>query len=323
MPAAKKRVVIIGNGKIAKDCANVILSASNLPCELSCVIIDSIRENISEDLKSFCALRAIKFLESGDINSNVAVQYISSFRPDIIFSINNHQIIRDQLLGIPTEGIINFHNGPLPRYGGLNACTWAIFNGEKQHGVTWHYVARGVDQGDIIAQRVFEIRPDATALILVMACISEGISLFKEVLPEIIEGVATRKRQNLTNRLYYYDRMIPEDGFVDFSWDYERIDRLVRSLNYNPLISKLGPAKAAIKGRIFFIDKIKKINDLIRLSPGAVVSITDHLLIQAGDSTLELAEVRNEDGIRLATSQFVENYGIHPGLRLERASYEQ
>ncbi len=31
-------------------------------------------------------------------------------------------------------GAINFHDGPLPRYAGLNTPAWAIINGEAEHG---------------------------------------------------------------------------------------------------------------------------------------------------------------------------------------------
>ena len=64
------------------------------------------------------------------------------------------------------KGAINFHDGPLPRYAGLNAPVWAIINGEPDHGITWHMIEGGVDEGDILEQRLFELASEETALTL-------------------------------------------------------------------------------------------------------------------------------------------------------------
>ena len=52
------------------------------------------------------------------------------------------------------RGAINFHDGPLPRHAGLNAPVWAILEQEKQHGVTWHLIEGGIDEGDIALQGI-------------------------------------------------------------------------------------------------------------------------------------------------------------------------
>jgi len=317
MRAGRKQVVIIGNGKMAKDCAEILLADFHTMCDLACIVIDAARENIM-DLRNYCIRRKIVFVESANINSKEALESIASHSPDILFSINNHQIIREALLATPAEGVINFHNAPLPRYGGLNACTWAIFNGEAEHGVTWHYVSAAVDEGDIIAQRRLALRPDITALQLVMTCISEGVALFKEILPQVIQGKVSRTKQDLSLRLYYYDRMVPEEGKIDFRWNYDRIDRLVRALNYHPLGSKLGAAKAYINGNLFFVDKVKQVNQERNHTPGEVLCAQDYLHIQAADSVVEVSEVRDKDSIRIPLSRLIEAYGIQPNQQVEK-----
>jgi len=62
-------------------------------------------------------------------------------------------------LGVGRLGAINFHDGPLPRYAGLHATTWAILNQETSHGVTWHEMREIVDTGAILQQRVFALAP--------------------------------------------------------------------------------------------------------------------------------------------------------------------
>ena len=63
---------------------------------------------------------------------------------DWLLSIANLEIIPDAVLARAGKGAVNFHDGPLPRYAGLNAPVWAILNDEPSHGVTWHRIAGGI-----------------------------------------------------------------------------------------------------------------------------------------------------------------------------------
>ena len=72
---------------------------------------------------------------------------------DWLLSIANLDLIPDALLALPTRGAVNFHDGPLPRYAGLNAPVWALINGEVEYGISWHMIAGGVDEGALVAQQ--------------------------------------------------------------------------------------------------------------------------------------------------------------------------
>ena len=41
--------------------------------------------------------------------------------------------------------------------------SWAIYMGERESGITWHYVNAGIDEGSIIIQKRCEIGPDTKA----------------------------------------------------------------------------------------------------------------------------------------------------------------
>ena len=85
---------------------------------------------------------------------------------DWLLSVANLSILKPEMLARGRKGAINFHDGPLPRLAGLNAPVWAIIGQEPQHGVTWHMIEGGVDEGDILAQVLFDMRPDDTAMTL-------------------------------------------------------------------------------------------------------------------------------------------------------------
>src|SRR5271154_5797135 len=68
----------------------------------------------------------------------VAEEKLRSTSFDYLFSIVNSQIISAELLQLPQQLAINFHDSLLPRYAGMHATSWAILNQEKMHGISWH-----------------------------------------------------------------------------------------------------------------------------------------------------------------------------------------
>jgi methionyl-tRNA formyltransferase len=71
---------------------------------------------------------------------------------DVILNIHSLFIINKEVVKAPRIGCFNMHPGPLPRYAGLNAVSWAIYRGETSHGVTIHKMEPGIDTGPIVYQ---------------------------------------------------------------------------------------------------------------------------------------------------------------------------
>ncbi|MCX5899513.1 MAG: formyltransferase family protein, partial [Proteobacteria bacterium] len=69
---------------------------------------------------------------------------------DYLFSIVNNAVLPPELLALPRRMAINFHDAPLPRYGGIHATSWAIMNREQTHGITWHVMAPKIDAGGVL-----------------------------------------------------------------------------------------------------------------------------------------------------------------------------
>ena len=72
--------------------------------------------------------------------------------PDLLISVACPYILKEKLLGIPPRGCINIHHAPLPRYKGMMPTFWQLYHGEQQLGVTIHYMAAKVDEGDALLQ---------------------------------------------------------------------------------------------------------------------------------------------------------------------------
>lgn len=64
---------------------------------------------------------------------------------------------------------INFHPGP-PEYPGIGCTNFAIYNGEKEFGITVHHMQEKVDTGDIIHVERFPIFDNDTVYSLTQRC---------------------------------------------------------------------------------------------------------------------------------------------------------
>lgn len=173
---------------------------------------------------------------------------------DWIFSVANLEMLPADLLALGAKGAVNFHDGPLPRYAGLNAPVWALLNGEVQHGVTWHMIEGGVDEGRILAQEIFDIRPTDTAFTLNTRCFEAGVQSFATVLDMLESSAPDAIVQDLSQRSYFALAQRPDNhGFVDHTHTCEEALRLIRALDHGPYWNPLCSAKLRIGSEIIHL----------------------------------------------------------------------
>ncbi len=128
---------------------------------------------------------------------------------DWLLSIANLDLIPEAVLALPARGAVNFHDGPLPAYAGLNAPVWAILNGEADHGITWHMIEGGIDEGDILAQAHFPVTDTDTALTLNTKCYAAAIDSFAAVIAELAKPDPARTPQDLSQTQLFRPRRPP------------------------------------------------------------------------------------------------------------------
>jgi hypothetical protein len=82
------------------------------------------------------------------------------WRPDAALSLGCLQVWSPELLGIFSTAI-NFHNGLLPDYRGLNATPWSLYNSEPETGYSFHHMTAGIDEGAVVVDGAFAVPDDA------------------------------------------------------------------------------------------------------------------------------------------------------------------
>lgn len=151
---------------------------------------------------------------------------------DYLFSVANLRVLPPALLARARAHAINFHDGPLPRYGGLHATSWALMAGETRHGVTWHEMTAAIDRGRIAAQELFDIPPDETALSLNARCYEAGWRTFSKLVDDI-EADRLQWRAASGSASYFGRDLRPQAlGTLDWSQPAQTVCALVRALDF-------------------------------------------------------------------------------------------
>ncbi|CUJ13126.1 MupA/Atu3671 family FMN-dependent luciferase-like monooxygenase [Cognatishimia activa] len=243
-PMQKQSTVMIGNESLLVECAKLWVGSGH---EIATIITRN--SDIADWAKS--QGHAVT-LHDGALKD---VTLPDGF--DWLLSIANLQIIPADHLAQATKGAVNFHDGPLPAYAGLNAPVWARMNGETGHGISWHLIEGDVDEGDLLVQRNFAITEKDTALTLNTKCFAAAIESFPEVISALTAAQLPRLPQDLTNRSYFglSDRPAA-GGRLDFSKTTTELASLVRALDHGAYFNPLCAPKIAVGEDLFLLAEI-------------------------------------------------------------------
>ena len=168
MQNENKLFYIFGKGKLAKDFIDFLLK--NIDKKNIIVIPELPEPSWTESLVEYCNELGIKLTSFSD----VTIRTHESIGISIYFS----KIFKQELID-KFEYFVNLHNGPLPRYRGVNPINWALKNNEKQHGVTLHTIESGIDTGKILDQIMFPINDDMEVIDVYNLCLSNGIKILE------------------------------------------------------------------------------------------------------------------------------------------------
>lgn len=84
-------------------------------------------------------------------------------QPDWFLLLSWKHIIPLRLIQRPKHGVLNLHYSLLPEFRGVYPVNWAIINGKRVTGFTYHFVNDNIDDGEIFMQAEVSIRPSDTA----------------------------------------------------------------------------------------------------------------------------------------------------------------
>jgi natural product biosynthesis luciferase-like monooxygenase protein len=273
--------VVMGNESLLIQCAERLLQGG-----------DKIQAVITRqpDIRSWATVRGLRVEAPGE----GLAERLEGLSFDWLFSIANLSVIPQAVLERATRGAINFHDGPLPRHAGLNAPVWAILAREKQHGVTWHMIEGGIDEGDIVQQRLFDMAPNETALTLNTRCYEAAMESFADLLVDLRGPGPQRKKQDLSLRSYHarLDRPAAA-GHLDLARPAEEVVALVSALDHGTYWNPLTCPKLRVGERVLLVSAASLEPGAAAAAPGEVLEASmGGLVVGTGSVPVRLTGLR-------------------------------
>ncbi|HEY6252406.1 MAG TPA: formyltransferase family protein, partial [Candidatus Angelobacter sp.] len=134
----------------------------------------------------------------GNPNKDEYRSEIATLAPDLLVSVACPYILKEKFLELPPLGCINVHHAPLPRYKGMMPTFWQMYHGEKEVGVTIHYMAARVDEGEALLQKQLPIREGESLDSLIRRTKRHAARCMLDVLRQI--AAQTQKTLSLKDR---------------------------------------------------------------------------------------------------------------------------
>lgn len=291
-PETKLNVVFMGSSDFGAEVLRVCLEADVVP---SLVVTQPDRPagrglHLRPTAVKVAAQEAeIEVLTPEKARDADLLERVQALQPDVLVTAAYGQIVPQSLLNVARVAALNVHPSLLPLYRGPDPIRRALWNGDRETGLTVQFMSKEVDAGDILVQEKVEIGPDEDGGALAARLATLGGECLVRALRLLAIRKAERRPQD-HGQATYAPKITPEEEVADFTLPAEVLAARARALAPKPGLRTPGGLKilkaAAIAGEV---------GDA---APGQVVTVRagEGLVVSTGQGLLLLREVQPAGG---------------------------
>ncbi len=261
------------------------------------------RKVIPSPVKQVAADCGLEILQPEKVSSPDFCAEVRNRRPDLFVVVAFGQILKVELLNIPSWGALNLHASLLPGYRGAAPIHCVVLNDEKKTGLTAMKMDEGLDTGPILLQEELTILPDETAGQLHDRLAGISGPFLLKTLKELSKGQLKPQPQEESLATYAskIDRRI---SHVKWDQSARAISAFVRALDPWPgAFSTIG--KKNIK---LFSPRVIDENS-VEAIPGRVVGNSEEgLEIETANGIVQIRELQAPGKKRLKAKDFLRGF---------------
>ncbi len=293
-----RRCAFVGDELLVAQCADIAREAG-----LEVVVIASEHPQVREyaEQHSIPHVRSAQGLDES----------LSVHAYDVLLSVANLRVLSDAIVD-RAEVAINFHDGPLPGYSGLNVTTWALLAGESEHAITWHVITSDVDGGHVIAVERFAIQPDDTAFSLNARCYEAALGSFPAIVQSIVDNTLSPEPQPDDERRVFrrYERPIV---VFDPTQDASTFARATRSVALgHRMRNTMGASHLVVGTRQVIVDEVG-VQPGSGSAAGTVVSVEPNLIIATVDGDVVISACSTGSGVPMSPAEAAAHLDLSVG----------
>lgn len=125
-------------------------------------------------------------------------------------------IISEKTINYFSKGIVNSHFSLLPEWRGADPITYSLLSGQGHTGVSMMLIDKGMDTGQLLAEKSMAINPDWDSNQLTDQLIHLSDNILNDNLSKYLEDELTPYPQDTKNKIITYSKFIHKsDGIID------------------------------------------------------------------------------------------------------------
>lgn len=269
----------------------------------------------SPPVKQVALKEGIEVYQPIKFNTEECLEKIRHIEPDLALVVAYSAKIGTAALTIPPAGWLNLHPSLLPAYRGAAPLQWALMDGLPVTGISTFFLNDKWDAGPICLQETLPLDTQATCGELLPQFAHRGADLVLRSVQLVEQGSAPRIPQD-DSQATFAPLLRTEDSFIDWSQSALRIHNRIRALSPEPGVF------AYLKGKRVRFLKTRVHPTSENAHPGEVIQCDRRgLLIQTGEGSLEIQELRPENRGSMKSLDFINGARLRPGDRLENGGY--
>ena len=135
---------------------------------------------------------------------------IEAFGADCVVLAGFMRILTPEFVDSFAGKLVNIHPSLLPKYKGLNTHQRAIDNGDKEHGVSVHFVTPELDGGPVIIQSRVPVFDEDTASELAERVQEQE----RRIYPLVLSWFSAGRLSMRNNKAVLDEQELPESGYA-------------------------------------------------------------------------------------------------------------
>ncbi len=270
------------------------------------------------EIKRLAEREGLTVFQPTRVRKAEALKTIADWQADLIVVMAYGQILPKALLEMPPLACLNLHASLLPRHRGAAPIQAAIRDGDPQSGITAMYMDEGLDTGDILLKKGFDLSADETGGSLHdrLADLAPGALL--EALAQLQAGTAPRIPQD-EGLATHTGKLTREDGVIDWKQPADVIERMIRAFHPWPgTVTGLDGAEEGTQRRLKIFPPCRVLAEKGEtMAPGNIQAVDDDAWrVTTGQGFLEISQIQLEGKRRMSVREFEKGRRLSPGACL-------
>ncbi len=241
------------------------------------------------DVKRYALEAGLDVYQPETLKDGAVQELLENLNPDIIVVVAYGKILPRYVLDYPKYGCINVHGSLLPEYRGASPIQSAVIDGKKVTGVTTMYMADGVDTGDMLMKREYEIDENANTGTVFDDLAKIGAELLLETLDGLEKGIITPVPQDET-KATHAAKITKDDCATSFDETALKVHNKIRGLYPFP------GAFCYHNGKLLKLCESRVYGEVVSCGKaGEVVSLSkDGILVKCAEGAVLITRVKPE-----------------------------